>query len=246
MTDRNTRDEFPQQVVRALQERVGNRCSSPDCRRLTSGPNFAPEKATRIGVAAHITAAAPGGPRYDPSLTSEERRSIHNGIWLCQSCARLIDVDPTRYSVLRLLKWRQEAEQAALDELEGKKPREPEEPPQKEGWICPFCKTIVEFDQTVCLGCHAEVVYGATRAECEQAAKAGLMIGGALAAFLLLVLPGWLSSQLSWQVPLGFGLGIFALSAAGVLTLPVVYGCVQAEESRHRKQPPRFFRSTVA
>src|SRR4029453_18398817 len=78
---------------------------------------------------------------------------------------RSADVDPTRYSVLRLLRWKQEAEQAVLEEIEGKKPREPEDPPQKEGWICPFCKTIVEFDQTVCLGCHAEVVYGAARAE---------------------------------------------------------------------------------
>src|SRR5262249_37628223 len=120
MTNRNNRDEFPKEVVRALQERAGNRCSSPDCRRLTSGPNLAPEKATRIGVAAHITAAAPGGPRYDPSLTSEERRSIQNGIWLCQSCARLIDADPARYPVPRLLQWKQEAEQVALDALEGK------------------------------------------------------------------------------------------------------------------------------
>jgi hypothetical protein len=43
----------------------------------------------------------------------------------------LIDVDPTRYSVLRLLRWKQEAEQAALEEIEGKKPREPEDPAKR-------------------------------------------------------------------------------------------------------------------
>jgi hypothetical protein len=37
-----------------------------------------------IGVAAHITAAAPNGPRYDPSLTSAQRRRHLNGIWLCR------------------------------------------------------------------------------------------------------------------------------------------------------------------
>jgi hypothetical protein len=233
-------------MLSVLFRSVGNRCSNPDCRRLTLGPNLTPEKASRIGVAAHITAAAPGGLRYDPSLTPAERRSVVNGIWSCQSCARLVNVNLERYPVLRLFRWKQDAEQAALDELEGRKSRAPEEPPQKEGRIYLFCKMIVECDQTVCLGCHAEVVYGATRAGHEKAAKAGLMIGGALAVLFLLVFPGWLSAQLPWQVPPGLGLGIFALPVGGGLALCAAFICARFEDSRRRKQLPRFFRSPFA
>ena len=37
----------------------------------TAGPLDDPAKAVNIGVAAHITAASPGGPRFDDTLTSE-------------------------------------------------------------------------------------------------------------------------------------------------------------------------------
>ena len=40
---------------------------------------------------------AQGGPRYAASMTPEERKSFENGIWLCQSCSKLIDTDITRY-----------------------------------------------------------------------------------------------------------------------------------------------------
>ncbi len=82
MASVGTRDEFKKETIRALQERAGNKCSAKGCERLTSGSNLRPDKASRIGVAAYITAAAPGGPRYDPSLSSEERSSIRNGIWI--------------------------------------------------------------------------------------------------------------------------------------------------------------------
>ena len=81
------RDDFPRIVVETLAKRVGNRCSNPGCRKLTSGPHTDDEKSLNVGVAAHVTAASAGGPRYDASLTAEERKDIGNGIWLCQSCA---------------------------------------------------------------------------------------------------------------------------------------------------------------
>ncbi|MGJ4949011.1 hypothetical protein [Bradyrhizobium sp. HKCCYLS20291] len=69
-----------------------------------------------IGVGAHITAAAPGGKRYAKSLTSEERRSPNNCIWLCQNCAKLIDSDETAFSTERLHDWkmRREVRQSEL------------------------------------------------------------------------------------------------------------------------------------
>ena len=102
-------DDFPLKTKETLAKRVGYRCSNPDCRQLTSGPTEDPEKAINIGVAAHITAASPGGPRYDGSITSKTRRSSRNGIWLCQTCAKLVDSDAVRYTAKVLQRWKRDA-----------------------------------------------------------------------------------------------------------------------------------------
>lgn len=112
------RDDFDRKTVDILARRAGSRCSNPNCRKLTSGPQTDPEKALNIGVAAHITAAAEGGPRFNKKLESQERKSIDNGIWLCQNCAKLIDNDQQRYSVDILREWKKISEQAALLDIE--------------------------------------------------------------------------------------------------------------------------------
>jgi hypothetical protein len=103
--------------------RVGYRCSNPARRKLTSGPHTDETKALNVGVGAHITAASPGGPRYDPSLSAVQRGSAENGIWLCQTCAKLVDNDEVRYTVPLLREWRQKAEEIALQEIESSQPK---------------------------------------------------------------------------------------------------------------------------
>lgn len=71
------------------------------------------DKIADIGVAAHICAAAEGGPRYDPSMTPEQRSNIDNCIWLCQTHAKLIDSDTATYTVEELRRWKEKAEQDA-------------------------------------------------------------------------------------------------------------------------------------
>jgi hypothetical protein len=110
-------DEFSDAVKRVLASRVGNRCSNPECRALTSGPQDDPAKAVNLGVAAHITAASPGGPRYDPDLLPEERSGPGNGIWLCQNHGKLVDNDPPRFTVDVLRKWKTDAEAEARDRV---------------------------------------------------------------------------------------------------------------------------------
>lgn len=107
----SNRDDFPQSVKRTLAERVGWKCSFLGCNQATVGPDSS-NASGRInnGIAAHITAAAPGGPRYDPNLTPEKRSSIDNGIWMCRSHGSLIDSDYTIYSVEQLKKWKELAE----------------------------------------------------------------------------------------------------------------------------------------
>lgn len=108
------RDEFTPGVKAVLANRAGFRCSKPSCRALTAGPsNAQPNSRTNIGVASHITAASSGGPRYDPEMSSEERRSVANGLWLCQTHAKEIDDDPVTFSAAVLRAWRYDAENEA-------------------------------------------------------------------------------------------------------------------------------------
>lgn len=118
------RDDFTKHTLDVLAKRVGVRCSNPACRKLTTGPRSESQYIVNIGVGAHITAASLGGPRFDPGLSVEDRQSPDNGIWLCQNCAKLIDNDPGRYSVEVLREWKAQAEQAALDEVEGRMPHQ--------------------------------------------------------------------------------------------------------------------------
>src|ERR1700686_1695104 len=108
------RDDFSESVKRALALRVGNHCSNPRCRALTSGPTVDPSKALNVGVAAHITAASTGGPRFDPGFTPKERASADNGLWLCQNCAKMIDNDSQRFTIELLTAWKLLAEEEAL------------------------------------------------------------------------------------------------------------------------------------
>src|SRR6476620_1754256 len=107
------RDDFPKRTQRILADRVNSRCSNPDCGANTRGPHTDVESSVNIGVAAHITAASTGGPRFDGSLTGDERAHFSNGIWLCESCAKLIDSDEPRYTVETLRAWKQTAEEKA-------------------------------------------------------------------------------------------------------------------------------------
>lgn len=119
-------DGFSKTTAHTLARRVNYHCSNPDCRRGTAGPRTDPARAVSIGQAAHITAAAPGGPRYDPSLTARQRSHPDNGIWLCANCHKLVDSDPERYTVELLRAWKAQAEEAARQEVERRAPGPPE------------------------------------------------------------------------------------------------------------------------
>jgi|WetSurMetagenome_2_1015567.scaffolds.fasta_scaffold161973_1 hypothetical protein len=106
-----------------LAERAGYICSNPSCNRITIGPDNAnPIKSTKTGVVAHMCAAALGGARYDPSQTSDDRKDISNGIWLCATCSVLIDKnDGNAYPVDALRKWKDDHEKLIKSCLAGEK-----------------------------------------------------------------------------------------------------------------------------
>ncbi len=102
------RDDFDKGTVDTLAKRAAYICSNPNCRSLTISPSS--ENDTKFiynGKAAHITAASKSGPRYDPEISSEERKSIRNGIFLCSNCADMIDKnDGLDFSVQLLKEWK--------------------------------------------------------------------------------------------------------------------------------------------
>ena len=67
---------------------------------------------------AHITAAAPKGPRYDENLTEEQRTSADNGIYLCSTCSIRIDKNQgIDYPVNLLREWKAEHEKWVNENL---------------------------------------------------------------------------------------------------------------------------------
>jgi hypothetical protein len=114
------RDNFSKLTKEILAKRVSFKCSNPNCKKITVGPHSIEEKVMNIGVAAHITAASKGGPRFCKEMVPDERKSIKNGIWLCQNCAKLIDTDTKRYSTSELIKWKSLAEKESLSVISSK------------------------------------------------------------------------------------------------------------------------------
>lgn len=104
------RDNFSKPTIDEIAKRVGCLCSLPECQLPTFGPKQGNQGFVNVGVAAHITAAAPGGPRYDPDLASEMRQHQSNGVWLCQIHAKLVDSDEKTFTVETLRAWKHSAE----------------------------------------------------------------------------------------------------------------------------------------
>ncbi|MEZ9455449.1 hypothetical protein AB4258_23585 [Vibrio splendidus] len=121
-----SRDDFNKPVVDALAKRAAYICSNPDCRKLTIAPSE--EDLTKfiyIAEAAHIKAAAAGGPRYDPTMTSQQRSSIENALFLCSNCADMVDKNKgIDFSVEELHRWKSDHDEWIRNNLNKKFPDE--------------------------------------------------------------------------------------------------------------------------
>lgn len=111
---KTNRDDFSPSTKDRAAKRSAYRCAF--CGKPTIGPSFENNRAvSNTGVAAHICAAAPGGKRYDKNMTQEQRMSIDNCVWMCQTHAHLIDTDEATYTVSVLKEMKQKAELAAAE-----------------------------------------------------------------------------------------------------------------------------------
>jgi hypothetical protein len=91
--------------MKRLFARCQNQCAFPDCLLP-----IAEENGNITGIICHIKAARPGGPRYDPAQTEEERHSFDNLMLLCARHSKVIDSEPQEYTVSRLLEMKQNHE----------------------------------------------------------------------------------------------------------------------------------------
>lgn len=76
----------------------------------------------KAGEIAHIKADAPGGPRYDPSQTDDERNSFDNLMLLCLDCHTTIDRNPGEYPADLLYEIKQAYEASVLYNMDCLKP----------------------------------------------------------------------------------------------------------------------------
>lgn len=115
---KSNRDDFNKSTIDLIAKRVAYRCCYKGCGIATIGPKYGDKlKTTSIGVACHICAASPNGPRYDASMTPAQRKSADNGIWMCETHSHLIDKDEIKYPVEVLREWKLAAEEMAAKEL---------------------------------------------------------------------------------------------------------------------------------
>lgn len=89
-----TRKSNTKEEIRALFSRTGNQCAFPGCVHplVEDDDKF-------IAQVCHIEAAEEGGPRYNPSMTDEGRKSTKNLIVLCYRHHINIDNDMDLYTV---------------------------------------------------------------------------------------------------------------------------------------------------
>lgn len=116
----SSRADFTEKTKRIAAEKVAYLCSNPECKRFTIASD-GKGRSHHYGEAAHIYAAANGGPRANPAMSDEELKSESNCLWLCNSCHELIDAIPNRYNPELLKEWKSSAEARATNLVQSKK-----------------------------------------------------------------------------------------------------------------------------
>ncbi|MEU4494645.1 ABC-three component system protein [Streptomyces sp. NPDC023998] len=105
------RDPVKAAQAKIVIQRSGDRCAYPDCGiELSIDARAADDEHKAVGKVAHICAASEGGPRYDASMTTTERGSADNLIYLCGPHHDVIDTQLHAHTVefLRNLKAKHE------------------------------------------------------------------------------------------------------------------------------------------
>lgn len=222
--------EVPKTIRTILQQQVGGHCSICDAR--TWAPHADAGKALVLGDAAHIAAASPGGPRYDPTMSEDDRNAPENLIWLCVRCHREVDGNSIPFSCEWLMQKKAEALRAAEDEASGASMT------RDHGYECPFCCTFASSAQRICTGCGAEVFRGFSEAETGTAVLALVF----LPPFATHALLSWLHEHVHSGVPNGIAAASRWCWWSTYSFVVIAFVCVLIHMARHHIPPVRFGR----
>lgn len=110
--------QYKQSTVRRLDTLSGNECAEPTCtRKLVSV-----DGSSIISKICHIEAASENGPRYNASMTEDERRGFDNLILLCDEHHTIIDnSDNVKNYPVELLKlWKTNHEKKIMELITSK------------------------------------------------------------------------------------------------------------------------------
>lgn len=99
-------------VLRDLYLLSGNQCAFPGCKSTILN-----EKGNLVGQVCHIEAAMPGGERFNPSQTNEERRAFPNLMLFCYD-HHIETNNVEKFTVKRLKKMKRDHEKKFSDATE--------------------------------------------------------------------------------------------------------------------------------
>lgn len=85
---------------------TATRCASPTCSEPLYRTDPEISGPALNSTVAHICAASPEGPRYDPGMSPEENRSASNLLLLCRFHSALIDAKVSDFSAEKLQEWK--------------------------------------------------------------------------------------------------------------------------------------------
>lgn len=109
--------DYTPNTIKMLHALSGNQCYSPTCNNTF----VAPDNKTLVSKICHIEGASEKGPRFNISMTNEQRRSFPNLILLCDTCHQMIDnvKNINEYSVETLQGWKKFHEDKYLQKAVG-------------------------------------------------------------------------------------------------------------------------------
>lgn len=114
----NKARQYTRSTIRRLDTLSGNECAHPTCYKKL----IAEDGVSIISKICHIAAASADGPRYDASMTDDERREFDNLILLCDEHHVMIDnkENEVTYPVSLLKEWKNNHEKKILEFISNK------------------------------------------------------------------------------------------------------------------------------
>jgi hypothetical protein len=85
--------------IKLLYGLAAGRCAFASCRKKIILPEISDDKTKQIGEIAHIVAHSPDGPRGDENFPVDKLDRYENLILLCPTCHKLIDAQPSRFTI---------------------------------------------------------------------------------------------------------------------------------------------------